>query len=104
LVIERLSSLQCNDTSGEEFSLWLSRFEELLTKHFMTEEQLMRQLGVDRPELELVEKDHNRLLGMQVAIVESMMHGNHRALSQVASELASAISTHIAKHDSKYFP
>jgi len=101
--INRLADHPTQDTSGEEFSLWMTRFVSMLAEHFSAEEQLMEQLVIDLDSRNVVKKEHNRLLGMQLGIVDSMMHGLHLPLSQVAKKFSTELTTHIAEHDHKYF-
>lgn len=101
--IQRLADHQIQDTSGEEFSLWMTSFLAMLSEHFSAEENLMVQQGVDNANLAAVKNEHNRLLGMQLSIMDSMMYGKHLPIDLIAKQLATELTTHIAEHDHKYF-
>ena len=68
--IQRLADHQIQDTSDEEFSLWMTSFLAMLSEHFSAEENLMVQQGVDNANLAAVKNEHNRLLGMQLSIMD----------------------------------
>jgi hemerythrin len=103
LEIQRLKNFATKETSGEAFSLWISRFGDLLFNHFEAEEELLRHLGLETSRLEQLKKEHSRLLTLHFSLVESMMHGHCHPLDCVANLFSSEIMSHISEHDSEFF-